>query len=44
MAQAIKNNPDKAAAIDYLNPLYSDEHPRLEQEQSHRQSREQEWK
>ena len=42
-AQDIKNSQGKEAAIDYLNQLYSDEHHRLEPEQSHRQSREQEW-
>ena len=42
-AQGIKNSQGKAAAIDYLNQLYSDQQRRFEQEQTRRQSRELEW-
>ena len=42
-AQDIKNSHGKAAAINYLDQLYSDEHRRLEQEQAQEHNREQEW-
>ena len=42
-AQDIKNSQGKEQAIDYLNQLYAAERQRLEQEQTRRQSCEQEW-